>query len=449
MSLLPPGPRGNLPGGAFLSFPRNPEAFRRVAREYGDLSSFRVGAQRFFLINHPDLVREVFITKAGSFVKGWGPVAGNSVVGRGVLTSEGALHQQQRRITLPALHRGRLEEYANIVVRHGRACVNRWPADVELDVLDEARKVTLHILGEALFGTDISPMAARLTDAVAVVFGRFSGRMSAFARFIRRSRVRSAAAAAAAAHALRDIAQELIAARKSAPGNDLISMLLDARDENGQPLNDEQIVDEVVTFLMAGHETVAVAFAFSWALLARDERAPSRLHDELDSVLHDRDPGWNDLKALPYTQGVIAEALRLYPPQWMLGRRAIERVEVGGHEVPRGAVVLLCLAALHRDPRWFDAPEAFRPDRWSAGIDKAAPPFTYLPFGVGTRRCIGEGFAWMETTLLLSLLASRFRVKPVTGTIETEPLFLLRPRRTVLQFERRTSQSAASARSIG
>jgi cytochrome P450 len=419
-----------------------------VAREYGDLSSFRVGAQRFFLINHPDLVREVFVTKAGSFVNGWGPVAGNTVLGNGLLTSEGALHQQQRRLTLPALHRGRLEEYAEIVVRHGRALVDRWP-DVEVDVLDEARHVTLRVLGEALFGTDISPLASRLTDAVGVVFGRFSGRLSAFARFIRRSRVRSAAAAAAASRTLRGVAHELIAARRSAPGNDLISMLLEARDEDGQPLHDGQIVDEVVTFLVAGHETVAVAFAFAWALLARDERAQSRLHDELDSVLRGREPGWDDLKSLPYAQGVIAEALRLYPPQWMLGRRAVECVEVGGHEVPPGAVVLLCLPALHRDPRWFDAPEEFRPARWSAGIDKAAMPFTYVPFGVGTRRCIGEGFAWMEATLLLSMLAGRFRAKPMTSEILTESLILLRPRKTVLRFERRASQSAARARSIG
>lgn len=449
MSAFPPGPRGMLPGRALLSFPRHPEAFRRVALKHGDLSSFLVGAQRFFLINHPDLVREALSTKAASFMKGWGPVAGHSLLRNGLLTSEGALHQQQRRLMLPAMHRQRLEEYAEIVIRHGRELAENWPAGADVDVVTKARHVTLRVIGEALFGTDTSADAGPLTAALAVVFQRFAGRMHPFARLVRGIRRGSAAAGSAATGALRDYASALEAERRSRPGNDLLAMLLEARDESGAPLSKEQIVDEIVTFLIAGHETVALTLAWAWALLARNAPAQLLLHRELDTVLGDREPGWEDLRRLPYTHGVIAEAMRLYPPQWMLGRRAIERVEIGGSEVSQGAVVLVCLSILHRDGRWFDAPDSFRPERWSAGIDKSAVPFTFIPFGVATRRCVGEGFAWMEATLLLALMARRLRVAPVTSALRVDPLLLLRPENARLRFEKRQPQSFASASSIG
>jgi cytochrome P450 len=432
MNRYPPGPRGPLPGGALLSFPRHPDAFLRVSRKYGDLASFRVGAQRFVLINHPDLVREVFVTKQDSFVKGWGPVGGNTVMGHGLLTSEGALHRRQRRIILPALHRQRLEHYADVVVRHGRALVDGWRDAPSANVLADARRITMLVIAETLLGTDMQHDAARVSNALDVLFRRFAGRMHAFAGPLRRMRVRSARIGAEAARGLRQLAASLIEARRGKPGDDLVSLLLDTRDEAGEPLPEALVIDEIVTLLVTGHETIALALTWAWLRLAGDAHAQTLLHQELDAVLNERKPSFDDLRQLPYAQGVVAESLRLHPPQWMLGRRTTEPVTVGGCELPPGVNVLLSLYSLHRDARWFDDAETFRPERWAAGVEKSAAPFTYLPFGLSVRRCIGEGFAWMETTLLLALTASRLRANPLPPRdVEIEPVIVLRPKETL------------------
>ena len=437
--MTPPGPRGWLRKGALLSFPRDPEAFRRVAREHGDLASWRVGREQIFLVNHPDLVREAFVTKNDSFVKGWGPQLGNTILGSGLITAEGPLHRSQRRLLLPGFHRQRLEEYLETFVRHGRELCDRWPAHA--DVLNEVRRTTIGILGDTVLGADLAADYAELGAAADAVFRRFSGRMSAFAGHLRRLRVRQTKAAESAHEMLTGFAARVIAARRAAsPGRDIVSMLLEARDEAGEPMLDQQIRDEIVTFFFAGHETISIALAWAWRLLARNPEAQTRLHAELDAVLGGRDPRTEDLRQLPFAQGVIAEALRLYPSQWMIGRRAIEDVTIGGCAVPRGAIVLLCLSALHRDARWFDDPEAFRPERWSAGVEKSAQPFTFLPFGVGVRRCVGEGFAWMQATALLAMLAARFAVEPLRrDATRWEALLLLRPAGDGrLQFRRRS-----------
>lgn len=434
--MTPPGPRGWLPGQALFSFPREPEAFVRVAREHGDLTSWRVGRQQFFLVNHPDLVREAFVTKHDRFVKGWGPQLGNTILGSGLITAEDALHRTQRRLMLPAFHRQRLEEYHDIVVGHGRALRDRWSE--RIDVLAEARRTTLAVLGDTLFGEDVTADAPMLAGAAGAVFRRFAGRMSAVAGPLRRLRIRSAKEAKIAGEDLRGFAARIVAARRSQPGNDLVSMLLAARDEEGEPLPPEQIRDEIVSFVFAGHETVSITLTWAWRQLARNPDAQARMHAELDAILGGREPRFEDLRRLAYTQGVIAETLRLHPAQWMVGRRAIAPVEIGGCAIPHGAVVLLCLPALHRDARWFDDPEAFRPERWAAGIEKSARPYSFLPFGAGLRRCIGEGFAWMEATALLAMVASRFAVDPAPRhPMRTEPLLLLRPTGRGLRFRER------------
>jgi len=435
-TIYPPGPRGLLPGRALLSFPREPEAFRRVSRRYGDLASFAVGKQRFFLVNHPDLVREAFVTKHESFVKGWGPQSGNTVLGRGLITSERALHRQQRRLLLPGFHRQRLEEYGEAVLRHARGLRDRWAAAGEVDILAEVRSTTIRIIGETMFSRDVTAEVPALGAASQAIFRRFAGRMRAYAASLRRLQVKSNEAGARARAGLYDFAVNVIAERKAAPGTDIVSMLLAARDEAGEPLPDIQVRDEIVTFYFAGHETVSLALVWAWSLLAHTPRAQALLDAELDAVLGGRDPSYDDLKRLPFTQAVIAESMRLYPPQWMIGRRAIEPVELGGYRIAEGETVLLCLSSLHRDARWFAEPDQFRPERWAAGIEKTPQPFTYLPFGAGVRRCIGEGFAWMEATLLLATIASRFHVR--SETLEPAAMLMLAPKGNPrMQLERR------------
>jgi len=407
-----------------LSFPRRPEAFRRVAARYGDIASWVVGRQRFVLINHPDLIREAFITREEQFVKGWGPVLGNSVLGAGLITSEGAVHHRQRRLVLPAMHRGRLEEYAAAVLRHGTAMRDAWPRRASVTLLDEHRGVTLRVIGETVLGSDLSGEHERVQAMTEVVWKRFAGRMHGFGRWRRRLSDRTAMQTR---DGFTELADRLIAARRAAPGRDLVSMLLEARDETGEPLPDQQLRDEVVTMIIAGHETVALTLTWAWHLLAAHPAAQEALHREVDEVLGSREPRWEDLKRLRVAESVIAETLRLKPAQWAMGRRAVVDVPLGGYVVPRGAIVLLCLPALHRDARWFESPEEFRIERWSQGVEKSARPFSYLPFGVGQRRCIGEGFAWMEATMLLALVAQRFRIASAPRVAE-EPLLLLRPK---------------------
>jgi cytochrome P450 len=407
-----------------------------VSRRYGDLASFAVGKQRFFLVNHPDLVREAFVTNHESFVKGWGPQSGNTVVGRGLITSERELHRQQRRLLLPGFHRQRLEEYGEAVLRHGRGLRDRWAAAGDADVLAEVRSTTIRIIGETMFGRDDTAEVPALGAASQAIFRRFAGRMRAYAAPLRRLQFRSNQAGALARSDLYDFAAKVIAERKAAPGTDIVSMLLAARDEAGEPLPDVQLRDEIVTFYFAGHETVSLALVWAWSLLAHHPRAQALLDAELDAVLGGRDPSYDDLKRLTFTQAVIAESMRLYPPQWMIGRRAIEPVELGGCLIAEGETVLLCLSSLQRDGRWFTEPDAFRPERWSAGIEKTPLPFTYLPFGAGLRRCIGEGFAWMEATLLLATIASRFHVR--SEALEPAAMLMLAPKgRPRMQLERR------------
>lgn len=437
---LPDGPRGILPGGALLSFPRTPDAFLGVARKYGDLASFHVGSQTILLVSHPDLVREAIVTKHDSFVKGWAPAAGHTVLGRSLNTVDGAAHRAQRRLVLPAFHRARLQEYANAFIREGLALRERWRAGVEFDALEALREATLRSVGWTLFGIDLSDDLARLEEATQATLGRFSPRMHAFAVPLRALRFRSTAKIAAVRDDFRSFADALIDRRAAAPGGDVISMMLAAADENGAPVERERVRDEIIDFIIAGHETAAVALTWVWKLLARHPAAQARLGEELDGVLPGRDLAPDDWKRLPYTIGVVAEALRLYPPQWMMGRRAIEPVEIGGIALQEGTLVLVCMPVLHRDARWFDEPEAFRPERWADGVERSARPFTYLPFGVGPRRCIGEGFAWMEMTLLLAAVASRFRVKPRLEPMEAEAMLLQTPRSGRMVFEERMKE---------
>jgi cytochrome P450 len=216
------------------------------------------------------------------------------------------------------------------------------------------------------------------------------------------------------------------------------------RDEDGTPMSDEQVRDEAVTILLAGHETTALALAWSWYLLAQHPQVEEKLHAEIDELLEGRPAGAEHLAELTYTRAVLAEALRLYPPAWAIARRALVDHELGGYTVPKGSIVFVSQALLHRDPRRFPDPDRFEPERWQG----AEPPrYAYLPFGAGPRLCIGERFAWMEGVLLLATLAGRWRLELVPGQrVELQPIVTLRPRRGIrTRVEERAVSRAAGA----
>ncbi len=421
------------PGQLLLELQRDPLAFfLRAQAAHGDVVRFSFGRETVYLLSHPDLVRDVLLTQAQRFHKGLGLERARLLLGEGLLTSEEGLHLRQRRLIQPAFHRGRIATYATAMVDAALATAERWAEGTELDVTKEMARLTLRAVAKTLFDADVEGAAADIGQALTDTLGLFGALSLPFGNLIlllplpavrrfRRGRARL------------DAEVKRIITERSAEGEDrgdLLSMLLAARDEDGQPMSDAQLRDEAMTLFLAGHETTANGLAWAFHLLAENPGVEGALHQELQAVLGGRRPGPEDVSRLPVTTAVFSEALRLYPPAYVLGRRATEPVTLSdGTHVPEGALVVLSPYVVHRDPRWFPEPLRMDPERWTAEAKASRHRFAYFPFGAGTRSCVGEAFAWMEGTLMLAVLASRWSLRAVTGQeVRTEPRITLRPR---------------------
>ena len=395
---------------------RDPLAFlTRTARAYGDVARFRMGPVELFLVNRPDWIRDLFVTNAGAFHKGRGLERAKRLLGHGLLTSEDPVHLRQRRMMQPAFHRERIAGYGAAMVDAAERLTGGWKAGETRDVALEMARLTLAIVGRTLFDADVEEEAdaigAALTEALAL-FGR-SVALPYFEILDRLPLPSNRRFERAKARIDATIARLIAERRGSPPGrSDLLSLLLAARDTegDGRGMADAQVRDEAITIFLAGHETTANALAWTWYLLSNNPDAEARLHAELDAVLGGRAPEGADLPNLRYTEMVLAESMRLYPPAWIVGRRAMEPYAIGGYEVPKGSIVVACQWVTHRDPRFFPDPERFEPERWKPEAKEARPKFSYFPFGGGPRVCIGEGFAWMEGVLVLAAIARRWRL---------------------------------------
>ena len=417
-----PGPKTWIPGGSFWDFRKDRLAFvTRVAREYGDLASFSFGRQRVFLISKPEWIEDVLVTSAKKFAKGVALERSRRLLGKGLLTNEGADHLKQRRTIQPLFHRQHVQTFASAFVKHAEA----WAATIQpggtIDMTPAMSALTLGIVGETLFSSDVAGQAdevrAALTDVVAgfeLIFLPFLSVLedSPIPMFVRMRKARER---------LDVIIRKVIAERRGQlgehPRHDLVSMLAAARDpENPDAagMSDQQIRDEAMTIFLAGHETTANAMAWTWHLLAQNPEAERALHDELARVLVGRTPSAEDVPKLEMTRAVVAESMRLYPPAWVIGRRAIEAHTLDGCTIAKGDLLLLSQFVAHRDPRWWDAPDQFRPSRWLAPSAERHK-YAYFPFGGGTRICIGESFAWTEAILLVATIAQRWRFQSLEG----------------------------------
>jgi cytochrome P450 len=437
MSSLPPGPSRRIPGLVAIKFARaRLELLRQFTRRYGDVVYFEIAGARYAVLNHPDYVRDVVATRHRMFHKGVGLERAKLLLGEGLLTSEDDVHARQRRLLLPAFHRERIAGYAATMVECARRRSDRWQDGATLDLSREMSALALAIAGLTLFATDVEGEASQVGDALSETLSSFNIALLPFgdrlidlpippARRFKRGRRR-----------LDDIVYRLIAQHRASGrvGTDVLSMLVAARDTEGDQggMTDAQIRDEAMTLLLAGHETTANALTWSWYLLSQHPDVEQRLHAEVASVLGERSPGAADLPQLPYARAVLAESMRLFPPAYLLGRRALEPYDVPGtgYVIPPRTVVLLSQYLLHRDPRFWDEPERFRPERW---LDPAARPerhrYAYFPFGGGPRICIGEHFAWMEGTLVLAALAQRWQFRLVPGhRVEPQAIITLRPK---------------------
>jgi cytochrome P450 len=428
---LPPGPSSKSWTGTFKEYSRDPLGYlQKLSTEYGDIVTMRYYNLRFYLVNHPDLIEEVLVTQNRKFIKGRVLRANKRLFGNGLLTSEGDFWLRQRRLAQPAFHRGRVGSYADTMVRYTERLIAGWKSSEECNVHAEMMRLTLQIVAKTLFDADVEGDAAKVGTALEAIMelnSDFRKLMLTPSWLPIPRNIR----AATATRRLDKIIFRFIAQRRANPVDkgDLLSMLLAAQDDDGTQMTDRQLRDEVITIFLAGHETTANALSWTWLLLSQNPVAEAKLHAELDSVLAGRSPSLDDLPNLRYTGNIVTESLRLYPPAWGMARLAIEDVEIGGYPIPKGCGVSLAQWIVHRDPRWFDAPNEFRPERWEGDLMKRLPRFAYFPFGGGPRQCIGSNFALMEATLLLAAIAQKFRVRVVPQQeIVPMPTITLRPR---------------------
>ena len=432
-AVVPPdAPRLPYVGNA-LSFLRDPLAFlRTTGARYGDVVGVKLGPLHVTLFSHPDYVEDILVTRNKLWQKDAHLETLRPVIGEGLLSSEGDFWRRQRRLAQPAFHRERIAAYGDIMVEHAARLGKRWRDGEVRDVHVDMMRLTLDIVAETLFGTSVGDRAEDVGQALHDVLAVVVDPIELFFPFLKRLPTPQRKRFGRAIDKLDSIMYGVIENRRrtsSVATNDLLSMLLHAQDEDGTQMSNQQLRDECMTIFLAGHETTALNLSWTWLLLSQNPEAAARLRRELDDVLGDRAATFADLPNLKYASHVISEALRLYPPAWSIGREAREDVEIGGFRVPRGGQVWFCPWSIQRDPRWFDEPDAFRPERWEGDFAKTLHKYAYFPFGGGPRFCIGQQFAQMEAVLLLATLARAFTVDVLDRPRATpEPSVTLRPK---------------------
>jgi len=429
-----PGPRQRYPGEFVLALVRRPlEFLPALARDHGDVAAFNIGPQPLVLLSHPDLIRDVLVTHGRRFHKGRGLERAKILLGDGLLTSEDELHLRQRRLAQPAFHRARIAGYGDIMALYAQRRARDWTDGAELDVSAEMAAYTLAVVGKTLFDADIEAEAPEIGEALSTAIATFNFTVMAWGELLLRLPLPITRRFRRARARLDTTIYEMIARRRASGDDrgDLLSMLLLAHDTegDGSGMSDVQLRDEAMTLLLAGHETTANALTWAWYLLSGAPGVEAAMHAEIDA-LADRPLGADDLARLPYTRAVLAETMRLYPPAWIVGRRALDGYDVRGYRLASRTVVLMSQWIVHRDPRWWPDAESFQPERWLPGgsaSDPGRPKFSYFPFGAGTRVCIGEQFAWMEGVLALATFARRWRLRLAPGhRVEPQPIVTLR-----------------------
>ncbi|HVX87198.1 MAG TPA: cytochrome P450 [Phycisphaerae bacterium] len=445
---LPPGPRSILPLRLFANLRRDPLAFlTQLTQQYGDISSFRALGTTYIVINHPDLAKDVLLTHADAFFKG--PALQNSkhLLGDGLLTAEGDTHKSQRRLMTPAFHAKRVEAYApDILACTQRSIQELAAAKSPVDIRDFMTRLTLRIAVQTLFGIDAAGLHTADTDLVGrsmhTLMSNYIRTVVPWGKLLNALPLPSTRHIEKARTDLFTLIDRLIANRKTQHSElstqDLLSTLIAATDAEcphaakaATRLTDQQLRDQAITLLTAGHETTANAFTFTLFLLATHPDEQQKLAAEIRTVLAQRPPAIADLPALPYTHNVIAESLRLYPPAWTLGRQNQRPLTLAGYPIPNKSTLLIPQWTLHRDPRFFPNPLAFTPDRWQ---NPTHPRHAYLPFSTGPRNCIGESFAWLELQLVLPTLLQHFRftLSQKSPPLKLHPAITLRPATPIL-----------------
>jgi len=430
---LPPSVRTDLIGGHFRSFRKDATGFLERLSKLGDVTSFRLGPQQAYFLNDPELIRDLLVVNAHKFKKGRALQRAKTLLGEGLLTSEGEFHLRQRRMIQPAFHRAQIADYSRSMVELAEETSDNWRDRETLDIDREMMHLTLRIVGKTLFSANVEDDADAVGKAMTSMTTLFNFLLLPFSEWLQKLPLPHSKRFKSARGTLDSVIYAIINDRRRSGENkgDLLSMLLNAQDDDdGSVMTDEQVRDEALTLFLAGHETTANLLTFTWYVLSQNPDAEAKLHEEIDRVLNGRSPTFEDISKLTYCEHVIAESMRLYPPAWAIGRLATEDHEFGGFPVAKGSLILISPYITHRDKRFWSEPEVFRPERWEMqSVKVAGQRYIYFPFGGGIRRCIGEGFAWTEGILLLATLAGKWKLELDPGQkIALQPMITLRPK---------------------
>lgn len=433
-SPLPPGPQGHFLVGALPEIRRDEvDYLMRLVREYGDVVYLRVVNHPVFILSHPRDIETVLLGKSSNFIKSVFLRESKALFGKGLLTSEGSLWQQERRLLQPVFHHDHVISYTRGMVESAAKMLGSWRDGEERDVHQDMTRLTLEIVAKVLFGDGMAADTEQACEAFSGFFKQFDDRFGLYLipewlptpENIRYQR---------SIGRLDKIIYRVIRQKRANGGNagDVLSHMLSIQQAGGNQITDRQLRDEMMTLFFTGHETTALALAWTFYLLGQHPEADARLFAEVDQVLGGRTPAFEDLPNLPFTEMVVKESLRLYPPAYGVVREALKDCEIGGYQIPAGATLAMFQYAVHRDPRYFERPEEFIPERWANDFAKSLPRCAYFPFGAGPRICIGNAFAQAEVPLLLAAIAQRFQIKLVPGhRVTTNASLTLRPLRGI------------------
>lgn len=432
----PPGPRGNLILGNLFDMIRRPIPFMRELAGYGDLAHFRLGPLHAYLAASPEYVHEVLVKQAEYFHRdALSKRSASKFIGESLALLDGERHLRERKMMQPGFHAKKLEGYVSVMIDQARAMVDCWRNRLVIELYEEMQAVTLKVTCKTLLGADLltsqlseATQAMRDLEAVIAVEAREALPVPDWLPITRKRRMRRSI------RTLKTLIERIIRERRASGrlGDDLLGMLLSATDETGSGLDAKRVYDEAVFLFVAGHETTAGTLTWALYLLERHPEIEAEVRRELDEVLGGRPPAFADLPRLQYLEKVIKETLRLYPGAWVFGRSPLKDTRLGPHTIRKGGIVFLCPFVTQRDRRYFDDPERFRPERFTADFEKSLPRFAYFPFGAGSHACLGQHFAMAEAKVVIASALGRYRLHAVTPE-EVEPagLALLQTARPV------------------
>jgi cytochrome P450 len=403
-------------------------AFFRRCSQTADIVSLQAGVDDVLVVSHPSLVSDVLITHRTDFSKAYLTSLMHPLLAGSMLLADSDSWLHQRRLVLPAFHHHRLEEYALVMADEARRVSDGWTVAQRRDLHSDMMQMTLQIVTRTLFGIDFANGVDAAQQLVSIVMDEFNRRIASTRRIPLALPTPRTLRLFRSMRELDDIAYRAIRERRRNPGPDLLSMLIAANDEDGQPMSDREIRDASLAVFFAGHETTACLLSWTWYVLANRQDIQDRVLAELRRELPpEREPSAELVSRLPYTEAVLNEVLRLYPPAYGFGRRALRDTVVGGHPVPAGTTVLMSPWAMHRDPRFYEDPEEFLPERWLNGLASRLPKFAFFPFSSGPRRCVGSAYATMEATVTIATILPRFRFSSSGELVEPAPSITLRP----------------------